>query len=81
MAEINIKHFASKTLPYRRTVDWESILVELFVGSMLGVFAYIGYSGGLVLLFILCTIGLFLSFLSFARRIYIRVRFGGETKD
>lgn len=81
MKKINLRHFASKPIPYRRMVDWESLLVELFVGAMLGVFGYIGYVGGLGLLFVLCTIGGVICLLSLGHRVYLYVKYHSREAD
>lgn len=54
MAKIRVNHFGSKTIDRNATVNWESILSEIFIAFVLGVFAYMGYKAKIGLLFFLC---------------------------
>jgi hypothetical protein len=54
MAKIRVNHFASKTIDSNNTVDWESLLSEILIAFFLAVFAYMGYSANIRVLFFLC---------------------------
>ena len=62
--KIKVNHWASKDLKLSTMFGVEAIVTEFFIGILCAVFAYIGYSGGLPLLFVLClpaTIACFVS--------------------
>jgi hypothetical protein len=54
MEKIRINHFGSKTIDRNATVNWESIILEIFVVFILSVFAYMGYKSKVGLLFFIC---------------------------
>jgi hypothetical protein len=75
MPRVRVNHYGAKTINVGNTVDWESVLMELFIGFTAGVFAYMAYKASIALLFIPCAliflvvVGLNLySFLSFIAR-------------
>jgi hypothetical protein len=62
--QIKVNHFASKDLKLSVMFGWEAIVTEYFISFLCAFFAYIGYNGGLALLFYLClpaSVGCFLS--------------------
>lgn len=74
MAKVRVNHFAAKTISVSYTVDWESILMEVFIALLLGVFAYMGYMGNIALLLFPCAIGSFLCFFASLHTIYLTIK-------
>lgn len=70
MSKIKVNHFASKTANLNKTVDWETVLTEVFIGFFLAVFAYMGYVGDILLLLIPCSIGAALCVFASMQTIY-----------
>ncbi|WP_143186981.1 hypothetical protein [Microbulbifer donghaiensis] len=54
---LGLRHYGAKTVDVNAAVDWESLIAEIFVGFLLGVFAYMGYVAKIPLLFFPCLIG------------------------
>ena len=73
MAEIKVNHFAAKTIGIGTTVEWETIVMELFIVFLLGVFAYIGYVASIALLLFPCALGSVACFLSSLQTIYLMI--------
>ncbi len=74
MSKIKVNHFASKTVGLNQTVDWETLLTEVFIGFFLAVFAYMGYVGNILLLLIPCSIGAALCIFASMQTIYLVVK-------
>ncbi|GAB2889222.1 hypothetical protein GCM10027180_19350 [Microbulbifer echini] len=64
---IGLRHYGAKTVELNDSVDWESVVTEIFIGFLLGVFAYMGYVGGILLLFVPCFIGSVICFYAVLR--------------
>lgn len=56
MAKIRVNHYGSKTIDTGTTVDWESVLIEIFIACLLAVFAYMGYVANIALLLFPCAL-------------------------
>ncbi len=52
--KIKVNHWASKDPNFSTTFGVEAVVTEIFIGILCSIFAYIGYFGGLILLFVLC---------------------------
>ena len=50
---IKVNHFAAKTINTSVTFDAETIITEIFIGFLCGVFAYMGYEANIPLLLFL----------------------------
>ncbi len=72
---IGLRHYGAKTIDLTHAVDWEFVITEIFVGFLLGVFSYMGYVGGIALLFILCLIGSFVCFYAVIRNIVLYFKY------
>ncbi|MDO8343627.1 MAG: hypothetical protein Q7T48_10535 [Cellvibrio sp.] len=74
MAKIRVNHFGSKTIDTNATVNWETLLTEIFIAFLLGVFAYMGYKAKILLLFVSCAIISLVIILSLFYPISLRVK-------
>ena len=51
-----VRHYSQIGTNYVARLDSETIVLELFVAFLAGVFSYMGYRGGILFLFILCAL-------------------------
>lgn len=81
MAKIRVNHFAAKTLGVGTTVDWEALVMEVFIAFLLAVFAYMGCVGNIALLLFPCALGSIFCFFAFLHSIYLVLRNRREVKQ
>lgn len=65
-----VRHYSQIGTSYASRLDSETILLELFVTFLAGVFAYMGYRGGILFLFLLCSVVALMAFISALLHIY-----------
>lgn len=74
MRRIGLRHYGAKTVDLSDATDWESVVTEIFVGFLLGVFAYMGYIARIPLLFFPCLIGSAVCFYTISRNAFFHFR-------
>lgn len=78
-----VRHYSQKITNSYAKVDSEAIILELFVAFIAGVFAYIGYRGGILFLLIFCAIVELMALISALLHIahFISSRYGSGEED
>jgi hypothetical protein len=71
---MKVRHFASKTIKIGFALEWESIITELFIVFLLGVFAFMGYEAKIALLLFPCGIAAVVCLLMTIKRAYTAVK-------
>jgi hypothetical protein len=71
---MKVRHFASKTIKIGFALEWESIITELFIVFLLGVFAFMGYAAKIALLLFPCGIAAVLCLFMTFQRAYIAAK-------
>lgn len=71
---MKVRHFASKTIKIGFALEWESIITELFIAFLLGVFAFMGYAARIPLLLFPCGIAAVVCFIMTLLRAYMAVK-------
>ncbi len=71
---MRVRHFASKTIKIGFALEWESIITELFIAFLLGVFAFMGYTAKIPLLLFPCAIAAVVCFIATVLRACMAVK-------